>query len=686
MKKQTPHQQFVLGPDLNQYREQFNPLRGLTIARAVSLLEAAQRGQFADLQWTYHFIEQTEPILMTLLERRTSALDEMDWSVKIISERRRRGNFDETLAEEQAAALSELYDGIDNLKEAVTHLECGAFRMFAHLNKHRAADGRVRHLEPLDQWNFVRRGMYGEWYWNPSAREANWQALSAADRIEPADFVIRAVPRHINRPALIKYIRKALGEKDWSGFIEIFGIPRPVVTMPQSIPAGKETEYEAAALSIASGTPGAVPNGTTVSWPGEVRGNQPFQAYLEWCDQQLVLIGTGGLLTVLSMPQGIGSGASGEHGDAFRSIARASAYRISEVFQKQLDAEFLAQAFPNRPALAYFELSATQETRPGEILDDCVKAKAAGLQVDATEISERTGYTLTLAPDAPAPSGQWAAGSGQRPFVNRQSSIVSSSSADVDAKLRATAAAALSEAERLDMAPLALRLRSVLELGDPELIRAALENLRKDLPDLARNILAAPAAAGVLADTTAAALVNGYAEAAAAHAFPGSAGLPPALRNRSLPSDLLLNGDSPGHPFRGNQHEEGEFDNPTDDEPPRIKASEADDELTKEFDELDPAGRTVKFGKRLKNYLDKKPDGDRRKEHLPWARDTVRTRAAVELDDRDVYLKSYRGKDGKPKGFVTVVSKSGEALEAFNMYRKPARKLIEDAVKRKVRP
>ena len=44
----------------DKWRQQFNPLRGLTLARAVSMLEGAQRGEYADIQWAYRFIERRD--------------------------------------------------------------------------------------------------------------------------------------------------------------------------------------------------------------------------------------------------------------------------------------------------------------------------------------------------------------------------------------------------------------------------------------------------------------------------------------------------------------------------------------------------------------------------------------------------------------------------------------------------
>ena len=458
-------------------REQYNPLRSLTIARAVSLLEAGQRGEYADLMWTYWFVEQTEPILGTILERRSSALMDMDWAIKTIPRQRRRQTFDQGLADEQAAALAEMYDRIDNLKEAIEHLALASFRMFAHLNIQRDAAGEVNHLEPLDQWNFVRDGMFGDWYWNPEARQVGVRSLPPENRIVPEDFIVRTVARHVNRPALIKYIRKNLGEKNWSSYVEIYGIPPVIIIMPPNVAKGREAEYEQAAADVASGGRGTLPNGTQVEFAGEARGSQPFKEYCDWIDGQMVMLGTGGLLTVLSMPQGMGSGSSGEHGDAFRQLARAESYRISEIFQRQLDKATLGRLFPGKPVLAYFEIAAREQNDPTKILTDAGLAKNAGFAMDAEELSERTGYRLTTG----AGGEQLAVGSLQG---KRQASPELGSE---DVALNASAPAS-------PMEPILAELEGLLEDGDPDAIEAWIKNLPKKAAELDVGAVADPLA------------------------------------------------------------------------------------------------------------------------------------------------------------------------------------------------
>lgn len=483
-------------------REQANPLRSLTISRAISLLESAQRGDFLELQWLYWFIEQTEPVLIALQERRYSRLDEMDCEVKVIPKNRRRRSFDQVLAEEQAVALAEMYDRIDNLKEAIGHAASATFRLYAHLNIQRNAAGEVTHLEPLDQWNFLRAGMFGDWYWNPEATVTSWQSLSKENRIVPEDFIVRQVQRHIDRPGLIKEIRKNLAEKDWSGFLEIYGIPTPILTMPPNATEAQRSKYETAAKLMSQGQAVALPNGTGVNFPEGVRGTAPFKEYLEWCDAQMVLIGTGGLLSMLSMPTGIGSGASDTHDAAFQSIARGEAFRISELFQRQLDKPFLAERFPGQPILAYFEIAAQESTDPGVILDHAGKAKTAGFVMDAAEISEKTGYKLTAAPE-PAASAPSALPSA----LNKEVAAISEETAN--AQLRVAAQDALAKAMDADLAPLRERIAAALALDDDDAMVAALKNIQGDLPGILTKILAKPAAEQILTDTAAAAMSNG---------------------------------------------------------------------------------------------------------------------------------------------------------------------------------
>ena len=62
----------------HRWRDAYNPLRGLSVSKLVSLLEAGERGQYADLQWFYHYMERSDAMVYSVVQRRRAALLELD--------------------------------------------------------------------------------------------------------------------------------------------------------------------------------------------------------------------------------------------------------------------------------------------------------------------------------------------------------------------------------------------------------------------------------------------------------------------------------------------------------------------------------------------------------------------------------------------------------------------------------
>jgi len=377
----------------NHWREYYNPLRALDMQRAVALYDFSRRGLNAELQNVYREMEGLFPTLIGLIERRTSPLLEMEWKIKTIREDKLPKGASKSLAEDMASCLQEAYGKIDNLYEAIEWLELGAFRGYAHLEKIYAnpgtADLSVEHLEPVEQWHWTRKSMYAEWEYVAAATQTN-----IGVPINYEQFVIHEVRRPLDRVALVLWMRASLCEKNWDAFIEIYGVPRWLVTMPPNVPKEKESEYLAASRTIAAGGNGTLPHGASAMAADKPRDTNPFRPRLDWLQEQLVLAGTGGLLSMLSMPTGIGHGATGAHEDAFRKISKKEARKISEVFNTQFDAPLLAQKFPGQPRLAGFELSANEETDVSDICAQTLQLSQAGYQVDAAQLTEETGYNV----------------------------------------------------------------------------------------------------------------------------------------------------------------------------------------------------------------------------------------------------------------------------------------------------
>ena len=417
----------------NRYRESYNPLRNLTMARAVGIMEQAQRGMMADLQWLYGSelgIEATDPDLYAIIERTVAGISDMDWHIVTADED--AVGIDTKLAEEQKDFLAGSYSKCDNLAAAIEHLAMARFRGFSHLQPWLGNDWTIEHLEPLPQWNMVRNGTRTDWAWNPQALQKSYQSLvglggtqvrgtfqtsqaSQTSALSPEEYIVIDNRRPVNRIALIKYVRATTSEKDWDGYVDIYGIPGVFIIMPAGIPQGEEDKYRADAIDAAEAASGALPNGSDVKTLSEVRGVQPFQARLEWLQKQLVLAGTGGILTMLSEPTGIGGGSTGSHDAVWQTIVRRAAKKIEQALVEQYDRRALAAMFPGRPALASFALRTKQEKNVGDAVENISKLSTAGYQVDPKQVEEETGYTVTLKPQPePQPVGSFR-GRDERP-------------------------------------------------------------------------------------------------------------------------------------------------------------------------------------------------------------------------------------------------------------------------------
>ena len=181
----------------------------------------------------------------------------------------------------------------------------------------------------------VRDLLRGQWKYNPDALQTTFYYLPDSMRIDPQNFIVRERDRHVNRIALLKFIRANLADKDWDAFVEIYAIPSGVVIGPPGVQPEKEEEYQKAASDIADGGSGYLPNGSDYKPNHMPRGNDPFRPRLDYLSEKLVLAGTGGLLTMLAQ-SGSGTLAGGAHMEAFRSIARAEAQRHIEMFEREI--------------------------------------------------------------------------------------------------------------------------------------------------------------------------------------------------------------------------------------------------------------------------------------------------------------------------------------------------------------
>ncbi len=397
---------------LNAARNQYNPLRGITLQQVVSLLEAGERGEYNRLQWLYRTLEKRDAVVRALKHRRSSALQKLEWQIKTIPADQLPNGFSEKQAKAQAQTLRGLYEGIENLYDAIKSLSLAEFRGFAHLEKvyryNRPAPDAITRLELIEQWYWTRDGILGDWMFDPNMRGSS----IGAESIDLKHIIIREVEDPINEIAIIAFLRKSMSQKDWDSFVEVFGIPDLFFEMPAGLDEKTMKAWMDSAERLAGDGTGAIPNGgKVVAVGGDVRGVNPFEDHLKYQDTLVVLAGTGGKLSMLTDPTGLGSGASDAHEDAFDDLAAEEARTISELFQRNLDLPLLQSKFPNQPVLAYFDLCAIDIEDTTELVTQVKTLFEAGYQVDIDELQERTGFKLGIR--------QEAQGISEMPLQNR---------------------------------------------------------------------------------------------------------------------------------------------------------------------------------------------------------------------------------------------------------------------------
>lgn len=378
--------------------ETINPLWNISTKQAQMIFDLARSGNYAQLEYLYNEIEACSPVFSVCVTRRCAAVSELDWKV-VRSDERKYRNADENLVKEQFECIETAIAKIDNFPEALDHLALAAFRGFSIVNVWRDTDGNTpKHLEILDQWNCCHDKRNNTWLWNPDAISFMNPTLSDSklDEIPRDDAIIVTRKRQIDWPALKIFLRESVGERDWGRFLETYGLPPVIITMPEFTSKEEEDDYVATAADVFEGRSGVVPAGSEVNFASESRGVNPFTEFIDHQMKLFVLLATGGTLTSLSEAQGIGSGASDAQMDVWKQIVRSDVRIISNAINKQLCEPLLKaqKDFKGKPILAEFKLNTEPAMTADQILDLAGKAASAGFEMDEKEISKICGFTV----------------------------------------------------------------------------------------------------------------------------------------------------------------------------------------------------------------------------------------------------------------------------------------------------
>ena len=383
-------------------QEQMNPLWNISARYAQLIYDYARSGNYAQIQYLYNEIEERDPTLNVCVTRRCSAVAELDWQV-VRSDVRLNRNADQGLVNEQIACLETAMASIDNLPDAMEHLALASFRGFSMISPLHGINGEIRHFDLIDGWNVCYDPKGQEWLFNPDASSFMNPTIAAAapgnkwglQVIPREQLCVCTRKRQIDFPALQIYLRSAIGERDWGRFLETYGLPPVIITMPEFTSKEDEAAYMNAAEAVFEGRSGVVPHDSQVNYGSESRGTNPFTEFIEHQQKLIVLMATGGTLTSLS-EAGSGTLAGNAQMDVWRQIVRADVRLISNAVNKQVCEGILKaqRDFKGKPILAEWRLDSAPKPEAKDILELASTASSAGFEMDAEELSQATGFTI----------------------------------------------------------------------------------------------------------------------------------------------------------------------------------------------------------------------------------------------------------------------------------------------------
>lgn len=476
--------------------ERWNPLQGMSIREAQNIFDVARNGDTQRLHWLFQEIEATNPVLLVCVERRSSAIANFQWKIS------ENAASDGSLSAEQKDAAERFLNGVENLTDALEHMELAFFRGFAHAQPVWEADGAVKEVQLLDSWKFVRQG--GAWFYNPAC-------TGFASDMQPTDrcglmTVVRRRP--IDYPALAIHIRHAVGSRDWGRFLERYALPKPAVFMHPGATNDQRADYIEAANAVENGQVSVWPGGASLTdFAGGSRGTDPFGSFIEHQEKQIVLLATGGTLMSLA-ESGSGTLAGGAQSEVWESIVARDSSVIAQAVQRAMVIPYLVRAFPGKPVAVSFGFDFTKPPTPKEVFEVAALAKQAGWRIDQAQLEEQTGYTLAE-DTTPSSGGVSASPSGGFPFLNKATlsyktdeenpGIPAGGPRSVAAAdgTEAAAPSAVLKAFAEDTGAAAAAVRKLLENPTPDGAAALLHDLPSLIPE-------DPALAAVIAEAMAA--------------------------------------------------------------------------------------------------------------------------------------------------------------------------------------
>lgn len=409
---------YVPGPSLASEKEKAakNPSADPLASLTANYIETdyrlqVNRGLYATPAWAFHELSRTCSILGDKVRFWKAQVAALEWHVAVAKDA------DETnpdadpakvkLARKQADALRTAYESLTNLKAVLKHLAGARFYGYAAVRK------AGNSLQLIDPWNVVRDlqwqgdtppGML--WHYNQKASSSFRK--TEMPEMKTAEYIVR----ECEDPSMLELLRLAFRANKVMDFrernLEEASKNQIIILTGANMPEAGTTEYTSLISALESarrGESAVIAKGnpdcpTEIFKPDSAKGLPFYNSTLESIDQAMTKAVTGGMLTMLSMPQGIGAATANVQADTLKTLVADEAGDISETMQQGYDRFILEAANllkPGERALAHFELSGRQEIDPQASAELLAQIGAAGWNVEQQQATEMLGMPVVKA-------------------------------------------------------------------------------------------------------------------------------------------------------------------------------------------------------------------------------------------------------------------------------------------------
>ncbi len=352
------------------------------------------------VQWLWEQMEAINEQLIAAIENFDAELLKHDL---VIEADEASDEEQQIYVDEQRRAAEEFLSSISNIEDAIKELS--AARRFGYtVLQLLERDGKYV-LDLIPRWQICRRSYEGELAFNANA-SATYEGQDFPDDI----YLIKREkkkPLHLSGMELV--LNHATAKAQWQVYSGRYGTPPLFIEGPAGLSDEEVTAYSAAAVECISNSAGYLPNGSkvhVVSAP--TAAVDLWSRLLERLDESILRTYTGSTLSAQSSSD-TGALAGGAHADTVSARAESEMEEVCAILDEQLLQPILAASYGEdvHVRLSYRRKG---DSVDGNAVADIATLSAAGYEVDVDQVTERTGWTVTLKRETTTPYEEKALG------------------------------------------------------------------------------------------------------------------------------------------------------------------------------------------------------------------------------------------------------------------------------------